>query len=284
MVTGVSGAGKTQALHIMEDMDYYCIDNLPPVLIETFLQLAASNTNLNIEKIALGIDIRSGIDFAGIKTIISNLRKDGITCDVLFIDAEDDTIVRRFKEVKRTHPLARKGNLNEGIASERNIIQPIKEISNYIIDTTKLSIWQLKEKVRELFIEDNSENKFPITIVSFGFKNGVPNDADMIFDVRFITNPFYIPELKGKTGLEKEVSSFVLSSNESRKFLDKLVDMIDYLIPLYVMEGKGQLTIAIGCTGGKHRSVSIATALYTHLDKEGHSTNIEHRSLKAMRQ
>lgn len=282
MVTGISGAGKTQALHIMEDMDYYCIDNLPPVLIGTFLQLAANNTNLNIDKIAIGIDIRSSKHFDNIKNIINDLRKSKISCEVLFLDAEDDTIIRRFKETRRTHPLARYGNLQDGINHERDIVQPIKELSNFIVDTTDFSIWKLKEKIKNLFSEDSSDNNFPITIVSFGFKYGVPADADMVFDVRFITNPYYIPELKDKTGLDEDVSSFVLSSNEARTFMDKLINMIDYLIPLYIIEGKGQLTIAIGCTGGRHRSVSIAAEISNHIKKSGQSVHIEHRGLKAL--
>ncbi len=281
MVTGVSGAGKTQALHIMEDMDYYCIDNLPPILIETFLDLTANNTTLNINKIAIGIDIRSAKQFDNIKKIISSLSDESVTCEILFLEAKNDTIVKRFKETKRTHPLAREGNLLEAIKMERDIIQPIKEIANYIVDTTNYSIWQLKEKINKIFSEDGREISFPINVVSFGFKNGVPNDADMVFDVRFITNPFYIPELKDKTGLDNEVREFVLSTNEARVFLDKLIDMVDYLIPLFLMEGKGQLTIAIGCTGGRHRSVSIANELNKHLQKKGYGSHVEHRSLRA---
>jgi UPF0042 nucleotide-binding protein len=283
MVTGISGAGKTQALHILEDMDYYCIDNLPTALIETFLQLVASNANINIDNIAIGIDIRSSRDFNGIEKIIKNLNTNNVSCEVVFLDAEDKTIIKRFKETKRTHPVARHGSLQEGITDERDIVQPIKELSNFIIDTTNLSIWQLKERIKGIFSQDMRINSFPINIASFGFKNGVPTDADMVFDVRFITNPYYVPELKDKTGLDEEVSSFVLSTNEARAFLDKLVDIVDYLIPLYIMEGKGQLTIAIGCTGGRHRSVSIANEIYKHLKRVSeYNVHIDHRSLKAL--
>lgn len=280
MVTGVSGAGKTQALHVMEDMGYYCIDNLPPVLIDTFLDLTANNTSLNITKLAIGIDIRSAKHFDNIKKIITGLNEDDIICEILFLEAHDEALVRRFKETKRTHPLDRGGNILEAIRQERDIIQPIKEIATYIVDTTSFSIWQLKEKVNDIFSEEGENTKFPINVISFGFKNGIPNDADMIFDVRFITNPYYIPELKNKTGLESEVRDFVMSTNEARVFFDKLVDMIDYLIPLYIMEGKGQLTIAIGCTGGKHRSVSIAGELHKHLIKKGYGSRVEHRNLR----
>ena len=280
MITGVSGAGKTQALHIMEDMGYYCIDNLPPVLIDTFLDLTANNTNLNIDKLAIGIDIRSAKHFDNIKKITEDLKQDGVPCEILFLDAEDDTLIRRFKETKRTHPLAQGVNLMEAIKKERDIIQPIKESATDIVDTTDFSIWQLKEKINNLFSEEGKDRKFPINVVSFGFKNGIPNDADMIFDVRFITNPYYIPELKNKTGLDHEVSDFVMSTNEARVFFQKLTDMIDYLIPLYIMEGKGQLTIAIGCTGGRHRSVSIANELNRHLLKKGYGSQVEHRSLR----
>ena len=190
--------------------------------------------------------------------------------------------LKRFKETKRAHPLATRGNLKDAIAKEREIIQPIKDISTYILNTSKFSIWQLKEKVTNIFLGDSTGNKFPVNIVSFGFKNGVPNDADMVFDVRFITNPYYIPELKDKTGMDDEVRNFVMSTNEARLFFDKLVDMIDYLIPLFIMEGKGQLTIAIGCTGGKHRSVTLANELHRHLVKKGFNSEVEHRSLKAL--
>ena len=200
----------------------------------------------------------------------------------MFLDAQDDTLVKRFKESKRTHPLSNNGNLQVAIKQERDIIQPIKEISTYLLNTTNYSIWQLKEKINNLFLGEDGAKKFPINVVSFGFKNGVPNDADMIFDVRFITNPYYITELKNKTGLDEEVSDFVMSTNEARVFFEKLIDMVDYLLPLYIMEGKGQLTIAIGCTGGRHRSVSIANELHKHLDKKGYGSHVEHRSLKAL--
>ncbi len=282
MVTGVSGAGKTQALHVMEDMGYYCIDNLPPVLIETFFELTANNANLHIDKLAIGIDIRSAKHFDNIKKIIDELNQEADSCEVLFLDAKDETIVKRFKETKRVHPLATRGNLAEAILKEREIIQPIKDISTYILDTSDFSIWQLKERINGIFLGETSEKKFPVNVVSFGFKNGVPNDADMVFDVRFITNPYYIPELKNKTGMDSEVSNFVMSTNEARQFYEKLISLIDYLIPLFIMEGKGQLTIAIGCTGGKHRSVTLANELHKHLVKKGYDSAVEHRSLKAL--
>jgi UPF0042 nucleotide-binding protein len=281
MITGVSGAGKTQALHIMEDMGYYCIDNLPPVLIDTFLDLTSNNTSLNIDKLAIGIDIRSAKHFDNIRKITNDLQQDGVQCEILFLDAKDDIIVSRFKQTKRTHPLEQGLNLIEAIKEERDIIQPIKESATYIVDTTDFSIWQLKEKINSLFSEEGKDRKFPVNVVSFGFKNGTPNDADMIFDVRFITNPYYIPELKNKTGMDHEVSDFVMSTNEARVFFQKLIDMVDYLIPLYIMEGKGQLTIAIGCTGGHHRSVTIANELNKHLLKKGYGSQVEHRNIRA---
>jgi UPF0042 nucleotide-binding protein len=266
----------------MEDMGYYCIDNLPPVLIETFLDLAASNNSLLIDKLAIGIDIRSAKQFDNIKKIISEINEETDSCEILFLDAKDETIIKRFKETKRAHPLASRGNLGEAIKKERDIIQPIKDIATYIVDTSAFSIWQLKEKINRIFLGEGEEKKFPVNVVSFGFKNGVPNDADMVFDVRFITNPYYIPELKNKTGMQSEVSNFVMSTNEARGFFEKLVNMIDYLIPLFIMEGKGQLTVAIGCTGGKHRSVTLAIELHKHLINMGYDSVVEHRSLKAL--
>jgi UPF0042 nucleotide-binding protein len=265
----------------MEDMGYYCIDNLPPVLIDTFLDLTSNNTSLNIDKLAIGIDIRSAKHFDNIRKITNDLQQDGVQCEILFLDAKDDIIVSRFKQTKRTHPLEQGLNLIEAIKEERDIIQPIKESATYIVDTTDFSIWQLKEKINSLFSEEGKDRKFPVNVVSFGFKNGTPNDADMIFDVRFITNPYYIPELKNKTGMDHEVSDFVMSTNEARVFFQKLIDMVDYLIPLYIMEGKGQLTIAIGCTGGHHRSVTIANELNKHLLKKGYGSQVEHRNIRA---
>lgn len=276
MVTGISGAGKSTALDIMEDMDYYCIDNLPPMLLETFIRLfkdSKSNKNSNI---AVGIDIRGREFFQTILQVIKELNEQGLTCEILYLDSSDEVIIRRYKESRRTHPLAKDGHVMDGIILERNALVDIKENANYVLDTSDLSIWQLRQKVCAIFDEGVEAHKFPINIISFGFKHGTPTEADMIFDVRFIDNPYYVDELKSLTGLDKDVQDYVLSKDITQKFLTKFYDLIDYLIPLYIKELKGHLSIAIGCTGGKHRSVTIAQELKNHLKNLGYYVGVEH--------
>jgi len=280
VITGMSGAGKSYALNVLEDMDYYCIDNMPPLLIEEFVKLYDTYEIKKTSNIAIGVDIRGGEFFYKIDDIIASLKEQGVNVDTLFLDAEDEALISRYQETRRTHPLSRAGRVQEGIDKEREIMSNIKESATYIIDTSNTSIWDLKRKVVELFASENQEKTgFPINIVSFGFKHGMPNDVDMVFDVRFLDNPYYIKELRDLTGLDKGVHDYVMSKEEANVFLEKLKDMIDYLIPLYINEGKGQLSIAIGCTGGKHRSVTLVEELSEHLNNTCHRITTNHLNI-----
>ncbi len=280
VITGMSGAGKSQALNMLEDMDYYCIDNMPPLLIEEFVKLFDNNERKKTSNIAIGVDIRGGEFFYEINTIIKALKEKNIKVETLFLDASDEVLISRYQESRRTHPLSRSGRVKDGIDKERDVLSDIKASATYIIDTTDISIWQLKKKVVSLFSPENQEKKgFPINIISFGFKHGMPTDVDMVFDVRFIDNPFYVKNLREKTGLDKEVKDYVLSKKEAKVFLEKLMDMVDYLVPLYIKEGKGQLSIAIGCTGGRHRSVTIAEELAKHLEQTCHRITTNHLNI-----
>jgi len=277
VITGMSGAGKSYALNVFEDMDYYCIDNMPPLLIEEFVKLYDTYEMKKTSNIAVGVDIRGGDFFYKINEIIASLKKSGIKIDTLFLDADDETLISRYQESRRTHPLARSGRVQEGIDKERDIMSAIKEIATYIIDTTETSIWDTKKKIISLFSPENQEKRgFPINIISFGFKHGMPNDVDMVFDVRFIDNPYYIKDLREKTGLDKKVHDYVMDKKEAKEFLHKLIDLVEFLIPLYIKEGKGQLSIAIGCTGGRHRSVTLAEELSAHLNKTCHRIITKH--------
>ena len=280
VITGMSGAGKSYALNVFEDMDYYCIDNMPPLLIEEFVKLYDTYEMKKTSNIAVGVDIRGGDFFYKINEIIASLKKSGIKIDTLFLDADDETLISRYQESRRTHPLARSGRVQEGIDKERDIMSAIKEIATYIIDTTETSIWDTKKKIISLFSPENQEKRgFPINIISFGFKHGMPNDVDMVFDVRFIDNPYYIKDLREKTGLDKKVHDYVMDKKEAKEFLHKLIDMVEFLIPLYIKEGKGQLSIAIGCTGGRHRSVTLAEELSAHLNKTCHRIITNHLNI-----
>ncbi len=280
VITGMSGAGKSYALNVFEDMDYYCIDNMPPLLIEEFVKLYDTYEMKKTSNIAVGVDIRGGDFFYKINEIIASLKKSGIKIDTLFLDADDETLISRYQESRRTHPLARSGRVQEGIDKERDIMSAIKEIATYIIDTTETSIWDTKKKIISLFSPENQEKRgFPINIISFGFKHGMPNDVDMVFDVRFIDNPYYIKDLREKTGLDKKVHDYVMDKKEAKEFLHKLIDLVEFLIPLYIKEGKGQLSIAIGCTGGRHRSVTLAEELSAHLNKTCHRIITNHLNI-----
>ncbi|MBN2878933.1 MAG: RNase adapter RapZ [Clostridia bacterium] len=280
VITGMSGAGKSQALNILEDMDYYCIDNMPPMLIEEFVKLYDTYEVKKTSNIAVGVDIRGGEFFYKINDIITSLKKKGIKVDTLFLDADDETLISRYQESRRTHPLSRTGRIKEGIDKEREIMSSIRESSTYVIDTAAISIRELKDRiVSMLSSSNNGKSGFPINIITFGFKYGMPNDVDMVFDVRFIDNPYYIKELREKTGLDKPVHDYVMDKPEAKVFLAKLTDMVDYLVPLYIKEGKGRLSIAIGCTGGRHRSVTIAEELSEHLKRTCHRITTNHLNI-----
>ena len=260
VVTGMSGSGKSTALKMLEDTGFYCVDNLPVSLIEKFVDLI-SMPNSEINKVALGLDARAGQALEEADGVLARLKEKGYDIEILFLEADAKVLIKRYKETRRVHPLAADGRVEDGIAKERRILEKLKKKADYVIDTTHLLTRELKEELDRIFIKDEEYNNLIITVMSFGFKHGIPADADLVFDVRFLPNPFYIDELKHQTGNDKPVQEYVMSFPESEIFLDKLTDMLDFLIPNYVKEGKYRLVIGIGCTGGKHRSVTLANAL-----------------------
>ena len=280
VVTGMSGGGKRTALKMLEDIGFYCVDNLPVALIGKFVELIA-NPGSEVTKVALGIDVRAGQSFEELVDILDDIKKAGYVYDMLFMEASDAVLLKRYKESRRMHPLSPEGRVEEGIHKERAILKPIREISDYVIDTSKLLTRELKEELDRIFIGNEAYNSLIVSIMSFGFKFGIPADADLVFDVRFLPNPFYIDELKHQTGQDKAVQDYVKSFPETEQFMEKLTDMIRFLIPNYVKEGKYQLVIAIGCTGGKHRSVTLANELYDRLkDQGGYGLTIGHRDIR----
>ncbi|MCR5271553.1 MAG: RNase adapter RapZ [Lachnospiraceae bacterium] len=279
IVTGMSGAGKSTAMKTLEDLGFYCVDNLPVPLIDKFLELATSGGN-EYEKIALGIDVREGSGFESLSAVLDAWDEGAFRPSVLFLDADDTTLVKRYKETRRTHPLTGGERVNAGIEEERKLLETIKKRADYIIDTSKLLTRDLRSELEKIFVGDKDYKNLFITILSFGFKYGIPADTDLVFDVRFLPNPYYVEELKHKTGNDKEIRDFVMAHSEAHEFLDKLNDMIEFLIPNYISEGKNQLVISIGCTGGKHRSVTLANELYKRLSgNKQYGLKIEHRDI-----
>ena len=277
IVTGLSGAGKTETTRTLEDMGYFCVDNLPPKLIPKF---AEACNNGKIEKVALVIDIRGGVFFDDLFESLLFLKHNEFKYEILFLDSSDEVLVKRFKEARRSHPLAHEGRVINGINEERKRLREVKDRADIIIDTTKYKIRDLREKLNEYYGENIApEKQLSITILSFGFKYGIPVDSDLVFDVRFIPNPFYIPELKQFSGADEPVKKYVLDHIETVGFIDKLEDMLKFLIPNYIKEGKRQLIISIGCTGGRHRSVAIANELHERLLKDNFNSRIEHRDI-----
>lgn len=279
IVTGMSGAGKSTALKMLEDMGYFCVDNLPIPLLPGFVQML-QNTDTEMKKVALGLDVRSGQDLSGLKENLEAMDRDRIGYEILFLDANDAVLVKRYKETRRQHPLSGSGRVDTGIAKEREKILFLKVKATYILDTSKMLTRELRIELEKIFVDGQSFCNLYITVMSFGFKYGIPQDADLVFDVRFLPNPYYIDTLREKTGNEAEVQDYVMQNDKGRIFLDKLKDMMEFLIPNYILEGKNQLVIAIGCTGGKHRSVTLANALYQLLDQEeSYGVRIEHRDI-----
>lgn len=279
IVTGMSGAGKSSALKMLEDFGYFCVDNLPIPLLNKFAELAWSQQS-EISKVALGVDIRSGQSFGELEGELEKLPALGVEAEILFLDAADTTLVKRYKETRRAHPLAKNGRVDQGIEIERKRLAYLKKSADYIIDTSQMLTRELHQELEKIFVENREFKNLMITILSFGFKYGIPTDADLVFDVRFLPNPYYIEDLKKKTGNEKEVQDYVMGFEISHIFLEKLKDMIEFLIPNYVLEGKNQLVIAIGCTGGKHRSVTLANQLYEALKSQTeYGLRIEHRDI-----
>ena len=279
VVTGMSGGGKSTALRMLEDAGYYCVDNLPVLLIEKFVELIATPDG-EVTKVALGLDVRADQAFETTTKILDKLKNDGYAFEILFMEANDKTLLKRYKETRRVHPLSPYGRIEDGIKRERAILSNIRAKSDYVIDTSRLLTRELKEELDRIFVQNEGYNSLMVTILSFGFKYGIPADADLVFDVRFLPNPFYIDELKHKTGNEKEVQDYVMSFPEAHTFIEKLADLVGFLIPNYVKEGKYQLVIGIGCTGGKHRSVTLANRLYEHMKNKGeYGIKIAHRDV-----
>ena len=280
IVTGMSGAGKITALKIFEDNGYYCVDNLPIDLIENFADLLFSQTSEK-NKVAIGVDIRSGNNLDRINEVLENLRIKDQNYEILFLDCNNSTLIKRFKETRRSHPMGDADSVENEINTERKKLAFLRKQADYIIDTSNLLVRNLRTEIEKIFVMNKEYRNLFVTIMSFGFKFGVPADCDLVFDVRFLPNPYYIPELKHKTCEDKEVQDFVLDSEVSKEFLEKLTDMVKFLIPNYIDEGKNQLVIGIGCTGGHHRSVTVAKELYKQLDSAdaGYGIRIAHRDI-----
>ncbi len=274
----MSGAGRTQATKFLEDLGYFCIDNMPPMLLPKFGELYLMN-EMKTDKLALVMDVRSGDFFNDLITFMDDMKKANVGVSILFLDCSDEVLINRYKENRRLHPLAQSGNNLEGIRLERQRLSPLKGQSDHVIDTTNFSVWDLKNKMFELFKDDTSQTELIVHVVSFGYKYGLPIACDLLFDVRFISNPFYVPELRHYTGNDERVKDYVLGAEETKGFMKKLFDMLQFLLPLYQLEGKQALTIGIGCTGGKHRSVAIANELVKQLKVLGYRLSLEHRDI-----
>lgn len=269
VVTGMSGGGKSTALKMLEDAGFYCVDNLPASLIEKFVELITL-PNGEITKVALGLDVRADQAFIKTTKILQDLKTKGYQFEILFMEASEEVLIKRYKETRRIHPLAMDGRVEDGVRKEQKVLADIRKMADFVIDTSNLLTRELKAELDRIFVANEEYNSLMVTVMSFGFKNGIPADADLVFDVRFLPNPFYIEGLKHKTGNDKEVQDYVMGFEDAEIFLQKLTDMIQFLIPNYVKEGKYRLVIAIGCTGGKHRSVTLANELYTRMKDQGH--------------
>ena len=278
IVTGMSGAGKSTVLKMFEDIGYYCVDNMPIALVEKFVELAVAG-NSDLKNIALGVDIRSGQAFAGFDAVLEHMSNAGVKYEILFLDCADAVLVKRYKETRRSHPLAVGDRIDKGIALEREALAFLKKKSDYIIDTSSLLTRDLRQEIERIFVQNEKYNNLFVTILSFGFKYGIPADADLVFDVRFLPNPYYVEKLKPLTGNDKPIQDYVMGCPQAVEFMDKLEDMINFLIPNYILEGKNSLVIAIGCTGGKHRSVTLANELYRRLSDKDYGIKIEHRDI-----
>lgn len=279
IVTGMSGAGKSTAMKVLEDAGYFCVDNLPIPFVDKFVELTASG-NSEITKVAIGIDIRSGKLLSDLEQILEHMSIKGLDYEILFLDASDEVLVKRYKETRRMHPLAETGSIAQGITLEREHLMFLKKQADYIIDTSMLLVRELKQELDKIFVQNREFKNLMITVLSFGFKYGIPSDADLVFDVRFLPNPYYYEELRKLTGNDQEIQDFVMGYDMAHVFLDKLDDMVRFLVPNYVLEGKNQLVVAIGCTGGKHRSVTLANKLYERLQHQNeYGVKLDHRDI-----
>ena len=279
IITGMSGAGKTQVVRAMEDLGYFCVDNLPPMLIPKFAELCAQSAG-RVNKIGLVVDIRGREFFDTLVQNLEELEKQGYRYEMLFLEASDETLIRRYKETRRRHPMAPHGRISEGITRERERVDQVRGRATQIIDTSELSTADLRKKIMTLFTSEDEYQRMNITVVSFGFKFGIPLDADMVFDVRFLPNPFYVESLRRKSGEVAEVGDYIWKWPITQQFMEKVTEFVEFLVPNYIKEGKSQLIIAIGCTGGMHRSVFVASKIYEGLRAKGYKVNLDHRDIK----
>lgn len=282
IISGMSGAGKTSALHIMEDIGYYCVDNIPTSLLQTLYKLCKDSSDKAMKRVAVVVDVRGNGDYEVMYDDLENFKKNNEGVSILYIDAKVDSLIVRYKETRRRHPLTERlkdGSVAAAVKEEQRLLVPVKTLADYSIDTTFMSIKQLRERIISMFLE-NSSNSIMITFMSFGFKYGIPLESGLIIDVRCLPNPFYIAELKEHTGLEKCIQDYVLDSEETQEFVKRLIDWLDYSLPLYLKEGKSELVVGIGCTGGKHRSVTIAGLLNNYFMEKGYKCIVQHRDVK----
>lgn len=277
IVTGMSGAGKSSVLKMLEDSGYFCVDNLPIQLMRKFANLIMQGKQ---NKVALGLDIRSGLIQEEFDVILEDLRQSAVVYEILFLDCSQEVLVKRYKETRRMHPLAKEGRVDKGIELERERLGFLRKRADVILDTSQLLIRELKTQINKIYVEEEGFNNFIITILSFGFKYGIPTDSDLVFDVRFLPNPYYIMELKKKTGKNTQVQDYVMQFPIAEEFLDKIQDMLEFLIPNYITEGKNQLVVSIGCTGGKHRSVTLVEELAKRLGGMEYGLRVEHRDIE----
>lgn len=280
IVTGMSGAGKSTTLKMLEDARYFCVDNMPIALMPRFIEVLAEQDD-EVEQVAVGIDSRSGAQLNQLEKVLDDMEHVQTQYEILFLESSDDVLVKRYKESRRVHPLSRDGRVDTGIAEERRRMAFLKKKADYIIDTSRMLTRELQAEIKQIFVNNKEFANLHISILSFGFKYGIPSDADLVFDVRFLPNPYYIEELRALTGNDEPVREFVMANEKAYEFLGKLEDMIKFLLPNYIIEGKHQLVIAVGCTGGKHRSVTLVNELYRCLQQdETYSLNMEHRDIE----
>ena len=272
IITGLSGAGKSRAADVLEDLDYYCVDNMPVALIPRFAEFCAA-TGGRYEKVALVTDVREKDGFGELLSTLEKLRESEITCRILYMDADVPTLIRRYKESRRPHPLAEKGgSVEQAIRREMELLAPVREQADFVVNTSRLTLGQLQSRLFELLCGEGEKRELDVTVLSFGYKHGLPAEADLVFDARFLPNPFYVDELREKSGLDQPVRDYVFSFQQTRTFMEQVEAMLEFLMPLYIEEGKTSLTVAVGCTGGRHRSVAIAAALNDHFLARGMSS------------
>lgn len=279
IVTGMSGAGRSSVLKMLEDMGYFCVDNLPVRLIPKFTKVFIEERK-TVERVALGIDIRNQQGLSELGDMVDAMKENGYRYEILFLEADSNVLIKRYKETRRNHPLALQGRVDKAIEAERTELADIKKKADYILDTSHMLIRDLKQEIDKIFLDKEEYENFFITLLTFGFKYGIPEDSDLVFDVRFLPNPYYIPELKPLTGNDREVYEYVMNTEQAKTFLGQLYEMLKFLIPNYIIEGKNQIVISIGCTGGKHRSVSIANALYEKMKVLPYGLKVEHRDIE----